>query len=81
MTIDALTRTVTVTRAELRNLQTYLKVKGRMESGYTVHIPDTRERKPWNALVVTKAELWTTQAYEEAKQRAKAEHRTLWIDD
>jgi hypothetical protein len=81
MNVDTIGRVVTVTRAELRNHQTYLKVKERMNSGYALALLDPPARKPWNALVVRKAELRDVQAYEAAKQRANEEHRALWIED
>jgi hypothetical protein len=81
MNIDGIQRQVTVTRAEIKNHQNYLKVKSFMEKGYGVIVSDPPVVRPLNRLTLTRDEARNTQTYEAAKAKAVEQGRHLWIED
>jgi hypothetical protein len=81
MTVDPIKRTITVTETEIRNHQTYLKMKEYTDCGYDPVIVKTSAQKPWNALPVKRADLHDIRHYERMKQRATEQNKVLWLED
>ena len=81
MTVDAIKRTVTATKEELRDHRVYMAVRPRLAKGYDLVLRDTPAPKPWNALPVKRADLHDIRNYERAKQRAKEQNKVLWLED